>query len=127
MDAQQKKIDTRVGRKVLRSVLSAARFERLRRSYWNAFIFWDKAKDVARFLTNTALDVSLFQRSKLVKQYYDVSSNVDCPHVPEEIFAYVENILTLPDTVQGCVVEAGCSREAAQRNSVGRPSSRDES
>ena len=89
-------------------MLSEARFERLQRNYWDAFIAWDKAKDIARFLTNTGLGVSFSQRSMLLKQYYNISSNVDCPHVPEEIFAFEENILTLPNTVQGCVVEAGC-------------------
>lgn len=79
-----------------------------RRRYWNLIIGIDRLREVLGFLRNRGTDVSFATRLGIVKQYYVTSANVDCPHTPGEILAYVETILTLPRSVPGRVVEAGC-------------------
>lgn len=92
----------------LKAALPKAAYDRISRGYWDFMAGLGKAMDVIHFLGNNQMGVSLKTRLAIVKQYYVVSANVDCPHAPKEILSYVETILSLPPSVQGCVVEAGC-------------------
>jgi O-methyltransferase len=79
-----------------------------RRKYWHLIIEIDKLRSVFRFLRNTKTGVSFATRIGIVKTYYATSAHIDCPHTPGEILSYIETILTLPNSIPGCVVEAGC-------------------
>lgn len=93
---------------VIKDTLTTTSYDLVRRKYWNLFIEIDKLTDVLKFLRNSETGVSFATRLGIIKQYYVTSANVDCPHTPGEILAYIQTILTLPSTIPGCVVEAGC-------------------
>lgn len=93
---------------VIKDTLTTTSYDLVRRKYWNLFIETDKLTDVLKFLRNSETGVSFATRLGIIKQYYVTSANVDCPHTPGEILAYIQTILTLPSTIPGCVVEAGC-------------------
>ena len=80
----------------------------VRPKYWKLVIEVDKLRDVVRFLRNSKTGVSFATRCGIIKVYYNTSAHVNSPHTPGEILSYVETILTLPSSVLGCVVEAGC-------------------
>ncbi len=47
-------------------------------------------------------------RNQLLRRIRDISRNVQCPHNHSEILAFGIEILSLPPSVKGCVIEAGC-------------------
>lgn len=63
---------------------------------------------VLRFLRNKELPLSRSERLRMIRRFYAISFRVDSPHTQEEILSYVTTLLTLPQTVRGSVVEAGC-------------------
>lgn len=65
-------------------------------------------KAILKFLRNNKLKITFKGRLGLIKKFYIVTFNIDCPHTQEEIISYVTRILTTPNTVNGCFVEAGC-------------------
>jgi|SRR5215470_11133384 len=92
----------------IKHIVPATIHNSVQRKYWNLIIGIDKARDVIRFLCSDEIGVSYTTRLGIIKQYYVVSANVDCPHTPMEILSYVATILSLPKSISGCVVEAGC-------------------
>lgn len=63
---------------------------------------------IISFLFNPLLSIPFRDRVDLVKSLYLVSYAVDCPHTQSDVLSHIVTILTLPETVTGCVVEAGC-------------------
>jgi len=63
---------------------------------------------VLRFLKSKEFQLSFRNRLKLIKQFYFITFNIDCPHTQEEIIAYVTKILATPFSIKGFFVEAGC-------------------
>jgi O-methyltransferase len=43
-----------------------------------------------------------------VRVLYTISYAVDCPHTEREMLSLITTILTTPQKVPGCIVEAGC-------------------
>ncbi len=72
------------------------------------FYIWRDIKVTFRFLRNKNFILSFKERLRLLKDIYIVTLNIDCPHTQDEIFAYITKILTTPNTIKGCFVEAGC-------------------
>ncbi len=68
---------------------------------------WDTLASL-RFVTDRRLPLPAAERRRLVRQLYRISSHVDCPHDESQILEVLATILTLPETVPGCLVEAGC-------------------
>jgi hypothetical protein len=50
--------------------------------------------------------ISFVQKIKLLKRFYIISRKVECPHAEFEVLAGVKSILTIPEDVKGCIVEA---------------------
>jgi O-methyltransferase len=61
-----------------------------------------------RFVTHRQLPLPPAERMRWVRQLYRISSRVDCPHDESEILQFLTAVLMLPETVGGCIVEAGC-------------------
>ncbi len=78
-----------------------------------SFLYLFNPKDMINmllFLLKPRARVSFFQRLGIVRCLYATSLAVDCRHAESEIISFMETVLSLPDTVPGCVVEAGCYR-----------------
>jgi len=68
------------------------------------------AKDAIKltaFLFMGGLRASFFQRLFIVKKLYVISAAIHCPHTQHEVVSFIETILSLPQRVEGCIVEAG--------------------
>jgi O-methyltransferase len=65
------------------------------------------ARSALSFLARNTPGVSLRQRLSIVKKLYVISYNVECTHTQEEMFSFIETILSIPKGLNGCVVEAG--------------------
>jgi len=50
---------------------------------------------------------STAERQKLLRRFREVSKNVSCPHNESHILSFVVELLSLPDKLPGCIVEAG--------------------
>lgn len=61
-----------------------------------------------RFLLDKNFDLPLGERLRLVKRFIDISVHVKSPHTQEEILGFTKEILALPKSDTGVVVEAGC-------------------
>lgn len=68
---------------------------------------WD-AMAALRFVADGRLPLPPAERRRLVRRLYRISSHVDCPHDESQILEFLAAVLTLPETVEGCIVEAGC-------------------
>lgn len=68
---------------------------------------WDTLAAL-RFLANGRLPLPLAERRRLVRHLYRISSHVDCPHDESQILEFLSAVLVLPESVPGCIVEAGC-------------------
>lgn len=57
----------------------------------------------------TRLSAEAFSdRWNLMNQFYEISDKVHCAHTQFEMISVVEGILSVPKSVPGCIVEAGC-------------------
>lgn len=61
-----------------------------------------------RFFRNPSLDLPLGTRMDVMRRVFRTTFSVDCPHTQEEVVSFMETILELPESVPGCVIEAGC-------------------
>jgi len=68
---------------------------------------WDTLAAL-RFIADGRLALPPAERRRLVRRLYRISSHVDCPHDESQILECLTAVLTLPETVAGCIVEAGC-------------------
>ena len=50
---------------------------------------------------------SVSQRVSLLKRFKTISENVECPHNESHILAFVKDLLSLPEDLEGDIVEAG--------------------
>jgi O-methyltransferase len=75
---------------------------------WNSLCYGKQLVIWMSFLLNQGLNVSLRDKVRILNQLYVINSNIDCPHAPEEIFSYIQTILSLPRNSRGVIVEAGC-------------------
>ena len=65
-------------------------------------------KAVLRLLTSREFEMPLTRRIQLALGMYKVSRHVECAHAEWEILSFVHAFLTLPASVPGVLVEAGC-------------------
>ncbi len=83
----------------------------LPRPFWFLGMVLCTPKDllsVLRFLLKKHPQLSLSQRWKIAKKLYIISYKVDCTHSQREMLTFINTILSLPKSIRGCVVEAGC-------------------
>jgi O-methyltransferase len=59
------------------------------------------------FLARRNLSASFSQRLFIIKQLYVISRAIDCPHRQHEVISFIEAIISVPQHIEGCVVEAG--------------------
>ena len=59
------------------------------------------------FLFERNSEVSFRQRLSIVRQLFTISLFVYCPHTQRETISFVKTILSLPNHIEGCIVEAG--------------------
>ena len=52
-------------------------------------------------------NLSILERINLAGRFATISRNVRCAHFEEEVMSLVHAVLALPDSVEGCIVEAG--------------------
>lgn len=69
--------------------------------------FPEDTQAIRAFLTRSGFPASV-NRWAVLQKFYRVSVDVQCPHTQAEILAFVTAILTMPRSVRGCFVEAGC-------------------
>ena len=67
-----------------------------------------KNRALLSFLWDTSFELPLAYRLHIIKQAYFISSNVASPHTHAEILSFIGAILSLPSSINGVVVEAGC-------------------
>lgn len=66
-------------------------------------------KYILKFLNDPELSyIPISKKMNLIKKFYLISSNVECPHSQREILEYINTILTLRQKSSACIVEAGC-------------------
>ena len=65
------------------------------------------AISLTAFLFKHNSKVSLNQKLSIIKQLYVISKAINCPHTQYEIISFIETILSIPQHIEGCVVEAG--------------------
>lgn len=69
-----------------------------------------KPKDVTiliAFLFKRNPRVSFYQRLLIIKQLYVITYAVDCPHQQNEVISFINTILSIPQHIEGCIIEAG--------------------
>lgn len=91
------------------SVIRALKKHRLSTALLN---FYDQKEHksigtIAYFLFRFESSLSILDRLALVRRLYRISFNVDCPHNHHQVLSFVMAILSVPQHVEGCVVEAG--------------------
>lgn len=65
-------------------------------------------KSVLHFLTSGDIGMPREERLRLLWRMYRVSRNVECAHNEVEILSFARAIVTMPPSVPGVIVEAGC-------------------
>lgn len=60
------------------------------------------------FLNNRSIRLSRHEKMKYLRRIFSISNKVESPHTQQEILSFATTILTLPPSVPGKVVEAGC-------------------
>ena len=60
------------------------------------------------FVRDTSFKLPVADRLWLIRRAYLATSNIKSPHTYSEVLSYVSTILSLPQSVEGVVVEAGC-------------------
>lgn len=68
----------------------------------------DDGEAVFRLLTSREFEMPLTRRIQLALGMYKVSRHVECAHAEWEILSFAHAFLTLPASVPGVLVEAGC-------------------
>jgi O-methyltransferase len=71
-------------------------------------ILWSDAKALIQFVFSTCPFLSLKERYRLAHRLVTISQQVDCPHTESEVLAFIQTILSLDESMIGCIVEAGC-------------------
>lgn len=69
---------------------------------------WQDIIACLSFLKNRDLGVPLKIKIGIVKQLYWINLNIESPHTQQEMLAFIQTILALPQNSKGVVVEAGC-------------------
>lgn len=69
---------------------------------------WKDPFACARFLAGRDSAMSFAERQQLVRQLFAISLAVDAPHTQQQMLEMIETIVSMPPTVPGVVVEAGC-------------------
>ncbi len=74
---------------------------------WRAAIFLTDVPSLIALLSKRGLKASFYQRLLMIKQLYKISYAIPCPHTQHEILSFIGTILSMPQHIEGCVVEAG--------------------
>lgn len=69
---------------------------------------WQDLKTACDFLLTSRFTLPFPRRYQLVRRFWAISDEIDCPHTQSEILAFASTILSLDEALPGCVVEAGC-------------------
>ncbi|HCJ66855.1 MAG TPA: methyltransferase [Elusimicrobia bacterium] len=48
-----------------------------------------------------------FQRVRFAYRLKRISINIECPHTEAQIISFINSFLSIPSTIEGCIVEAG--------------------
>lgn len=64
-------------------------------------------KDALAFLLDNKSRVSRWTRLRVLKRLYTVTHHVECHHSETEVLSFIRAMHSIPDEVQGCIVEAG--------------------
>ena len=93
-------------RKIIKSILPKPVLVLLNRK---PFIFLrpESIISVITFLFKRYPTVSFFQKLSIIKRLYFISCAVECAHIQHEIISFIKAILSIPEHMKGCVVEAG--------------------
>ena len=78
-----------------------------------SFLYLFNPRDISSvllFLLKSSPKASFRQRLRLIRRLYAISRAIDCRHAEHEIITFIETILSLPDRIEGFIVEAGCYR-----------------
>lgn len=78
-----------------------------------SFLYFFNPKDIIKvllFLVRPRARVSFCQKLGIIRRLYAISLAVECRHAENEIISFMETVLSLPEQVRGCIVEAGCYR-----------------
>ena len=89
--------------------------EPLMRLYRGARCVWHLASSSERgrmvgFLRDRSFTLPLGERLKLLWRLQFISDMVFCPHTQTEMLEVITAALAMPDSVAGCIVEAGCCK-----------------
>ncbi len=68
----------------------------------------NEVSTVMSFLFKRHQLLSFSERLSITRQIYRISALVPCPHLQHEILSFINAILAIPPTGNGCIVEAGC-------------------
>ncbi|KAA1187904.1 TylF/MycF/NovP-related O-methyltransferase [Photorhabdus heterorhabditis] len=59
------------------------------------------------FMEDKSLSLSELDKQSLVNSHYLISKKIISPHSTEDIFTFIKEILSIPSSREGCIVEAG--------------------
>jgi len=59
------------------------------------------------FILNNEINLTYYEKLQIIKQIYNISYHIDCPHTQEEILLFITSILLIQPDQRGCIVEAG--------------------
>ncbi len=65
-------------------------------------------KSALRFATSSELELPVGTRLGVLRRMFLATFSIECPHTQDEVLRFMEAILMLPDSIPGCVIEAGC-------------------
>lgn len=68
---------------------------------------WSNSISLLLLLFRHDLGIPLKERLFIVKRMIAISNNVHCQHTHKEMVSVIETILTVPEHIKGCIVEAG--------------------
>lgn len=62
---------------------------------------------IVAFLSEKSMNASFYEKLSIVRRIEQISYCISCPHTQHEMLSVIRTILSVPQDIQGCVVEAG--------------------
>lgn len=66
-----------------------------------------------KFIFRSHKKVDFFDRIRIVRKFNKITRMVDCPHTQDQILQFIISVMSLPPTMEGCIVEAGTYKGGA--------------
>lgn len=63
---------------------------------------------VEHFLRDSSIRASIEEKQAFIEQHYLITKALISPHSTQDIITFASEILSLPSTRPGCIIEAGC-------------------